>query len=405
MKPSRPVLVVASVDIGRPSAPAVHLLSIARGLAVRNCDVVLLAPPASGPPVIDVSASGVHVVNLGRRRLRSLPNSARLVLLVPQLLRLLRDGRRVIYSRFALTSFLVLAVGRLFRCTLISEHNGWLTDELKVLGGPALVRPAARVTQRLDASLAHRVRVVVPGLVGRLTDAGISADKIFVAGNGTDLARVHPLPRAQAVAATGLREEGRYIGFLGELAPWQGVDLALQALPAVLRQHPDVCLVIGGDGPQRGPLQTLANSLGVAANVRFMGMIPPDDVGSFLSCLDVAVAPKTSLISDIGFSPLKVRDYAAAGCASVLPDLPGLRELVSGGWVELHRPHDPNDLATALCALLAAPERLVQMRTAARRYAEAHFGWDIPAEEILRQISATAPHSGTPHRRGGADAV
>jgi glycosyltransferase involved in cell wall biosynthesis len=195
------------------------------------------------------------------------------------------------------------------------------------------------------------------------------------------------MPRATALRALGLAQERRYVGFLGALTPWQGVDIAIRALGAVLQRHHDVILLIGGDGEERSRLMTLATELGVGHRVRFQGVLAAPDVKWFLGCLDLAIAPKTSRVSELGLAPLKVREYAAAGCPTLLPALPGLQELAESGWVSLHKPHDPADLARVLILLLDAPQRLTRMRDAARAYAEVHYSWDVTVTEILRQAT------------------
>jgi glycosyltransferase involved in cell wall biosynthesis len=387
------VLLVAAVDIGAANAPAVHLLSIAQEMALQGLSVYLLTPPPSNKPVIDVTSVGVRVLSRPARHCVRMPNAARLLLLLPRLLSVvIRCRPQMVYSRFGLTSFLALIACRVVaNCTLVSEHNGWVSEELRVLGVDDMICRLAARSQRYDARVAHKVRVVVPGIGERLHAAGIPETKTFVADNGTDLDRVRPVPRPAALATWRLEPQTRYIGFLGHLTVWQGLELAIEALRRVRDQRPDVDLIIAGDGPEQPRLQALAERWGVAPQVHFLGSVAPSQVGQFLSCVDVALAPKTTAISDIGFSPLKVRDYAAAGCPTVLPDLPGLRDLASGGWVELHRAHDPQDLARVLVEILDDPERRRAMSAASRRYAEAHFGWDKTVRVILSRAAIIPP--------------
>lgn len=64
---------------------------------------------------------------------------------------------------------------------------------------------------------------------------------------------------------------------LGNLTPQKGVDVLLQAL-ALWRPAPGtVELHIGGSGPQQAALQKLAQSLGVAGCVRWLGALRPAD--------------------------------------------------------------------------------------------------------------------------------
>ena len=45
--------------------------------------------------------------------------------------------------------------------------------------------------------------------------------------------------------------EGPVVCFVGELYPWQGVDVLLRAASLVAREHSDVRFIIVGDGQRR----------------------------------------------------------------------------------------------------------------------------------------------------------
>ncbi|MDH7486170.1 MAG: glycosyltransferase [Anaerolineae bacterium] len=87
----------------------------------------------------------------------------------------------------------------------------------------------------------------------------------------------------------GGRGEGLVIGYVGGLVPEKGVDLLLQAV-ANLVLGP-WSLVIAGEGAEKPHLQTLAEELGVAARVRFVGRLPSTQMPDFYRSLDVLVLP------------------------------------------------------------------------------------------------------------------
>jgi glycosyltransferase involved in cell wall biosynthesis len=225
----------------------------------------------------------------------------------------------------------VAAVARLLRRSyVISEHNGWLSGELLTLGKNRLVARFAERAQLLDARLADQV-VVVSDVVGEhFARAGIPPDKLLVVGNGTDTDRLRPVDRAASLARWGLEAERHHLGFLGTLAAWQGVAQAVEALPLLIERDPTILFVVGGDGPEREPLVRLARRLGVEDHVIFTGHVPIPDANSLLNCFDVAIAPKTAEIAALGMSPLKLRDYAAAGRPVAAPDVPGIEVVTVG---------------------------------------------------------------------------
>jgi glycosyltransferase involved in cell wall biosynthesis len=77
------------------------------------------------------------------------------------------------------------------------------------------------------------------------------------------------------------------VGFVGRLVPEKGVDLLLRATPPLRDLH----VVIGGDGPERGPLEALAAELGVRDRVHFLGNLAPEEAIRVIGALDVCALP------------------------------------------------------------------------------------------------------------------
>lgn len=66
--------------------------------------------------------------------------------------------------------------------------------------------------------------------------------------------------------------EGKYVLLsVGRLVTRKGHDRVIEALPAIVRHIPNAVYVIVGDGPERERLEKLAETVGVAGKVRFVG--------------------------------------------------------------------------------------------------------------------------------------
>ena len=104
------------------------------------------------------------------------------------------------------------------------------------------------------------------------------------------------------------------------LTGWKGVDGLIRALPEL---DPDVGLVIVGDGPLLAELTALAEQLGVADRVRFLGTVPRERVASLLLACDLFV-----LNSTYEGLPHVVLEAAAAGLPVIATDAGGTREVV-----------------------------------------------------------------------------
>ncbi|GAF95437.1 unnamed protein product, partial [marine sediment metagenome] len=86
---------------------------------------------------------------------------------------------------------------------------------------------------------------------------------------------------------------------LRNLEPLYDVSSLITSIPMVLKKVPEAKFVIAGKGSQEEGLKKLAKSLGVLNSVRFVGLIPNEELSKYLRSSDVYVS--TSL-SDAGLS-------------------------------------------------------------------------------------------------------
>lgn len=388
------VLMACSVDISIPTASTIHFIGLARAWSDLGMDVELIAPRpldlgsvphAFRDPKLDVWL----VPKLTRLRL---PNSFGVL---PQTFRIVRRIRNhavdFVYIRSGILSFVLVAALRAFTdARVVSEHNGWFPDEGRMLKHSRLLQAFEATTQVLDALFADSVRVVTRGLADKLIRYGVPQSKLFVVGNGTDTEAITPMKRDEALQRTGLTTKKRYLGFIGNLAPWQGVEILVDAFARLHASHPDLHLIIAGDGIERRRLERQIANLDIAAQVTFLGWRPMEDAGWIINCFDVATAPFVSeRNSKIGLSPLKIRDYAAAGRAIVAADIAGISEFGRAGWLLVHRPDSIEDLASKLESLLEDDARRHELGRRARQFAEENFRWSKISEEIFAGISRT----------------
>jgi glycosyltransferase involved in cell wall biosynthesis len=95
-------------------------------------------------------------------------------------------------------------------------------------------------------------------------------------------------PFAPHPIATLLGEAGLRIGYAGGLLPEKGVDLLLRACAALQGAW---TLSLVGEGSEQLPLQSLAQSLGIAQRVHFLGQRESSAMVDFYRTLDVLVLP------------------------------------------------------------------------------------------------------------------
>jgi glycosyltransferase involved in cell wall biosynthesis len=138
------------------------------------------------------------------------------------------------------------------------------------------------------------------------------------------------------------------------LHPLAGQRFLIDALPAVLREHPDTHLVIGGAGALLADLQAVARSAGVEDRITFAGLVDNAQVARYCAAADVFVLP--SLLEAL---PTVAVEALASGTPVVSSDNPGGLELqgVFGDDVRVVAREDPAALAGAINARLRTASR------------------------------------------------
>jgi len=87
-------------------------------------------------------------------------------------------------------------------------------------------------------------------------------------------------------------ENKRVIFSVGRLDPRKRIDLLLKAFGEIASRYDDVYLVIGGTGPEREKLESLARKLGIKEKTKFVGFIPETELYDYYStCCDVFAFP------------------------------------------------------------------------------------------------------------------
>jgi glycosyltransferase involved in cell wall biosynthesis len=176
----------------------------------------------------------------------------------------------------------------------------------------------------------------------------------------------------------GLSGSGPVVLYSGSFEPYQGLPELIAAIPAVRARVPDVTFVLVGADRANGLIaQEGADGLMTAGALRIVERQPREAMAAYLALADVLVSPRAYG----GNLPLKVFDYLAAGRPIVATDIPTHRTVLADDRAVLVAPRT-EALAAGILSVLGDPERAQRLGAAARRYAQAHFGWSRFVDSI-----------------------
>jgi glycosyltransferase involved in cell wall biosynthesis len=226
-----------------------------------------------------------------------------------------------------------------------------------------------------------------------LTDAeerfGLPPGGGHVIFNGVDLAATAPPPASDPEPDAG----GRFVFAVGRVVDKKGFDLLLQAFSSISAGHPDVDLIIGGDGAALPSLIESAARLGISDRVRFPGRLSRLQVATFMNRAEIVVMP--SRVEPFG---IVVLEAWRAGRPVVATSNGGPKEFIQDGENGmLVDPFDQASLARTLDGLLGDTVRAGLLGAAGRQRVR-DFDWPVVAgryrslyADVLNRKGARAP--------------
>jgi glycosyltransferase involved in cell wall biosynthesis len=252
---------------------------------------------------------------------------------------------------------------------------------------PLIVR-VLRGFERLSSRLADRV-ITVNESYRRITVErnGVDPEHVVVVRNGPPLAQLEPAEPDEALRA----KAGTLIGYLGLIARQDGVDHLLRALHHL--EHDlgvdDWHAVIIGRAEEPGPLEQLAEELGVARKITWTGFQPEEVWRRLLSSVDICSVPDPSNGLNDHSTVIKTMEYMALGKPVVAYDLAEHR--VSAGDAALYAEvNDPLEMARAFARLAGDAQLRACLGAAGRRRVRDGLAWEFSAERLV-ELYRSAP--------------
>lgn len=377
---------VTAVRLGRTGGQSTRILEFCRALA-KVAEVVLLAPPADFPLPEGVRYIPVPLPARPPREIIFQLNAYR------TLRQLSGPPPDAIYVYAGAFNTGALVFARQAHSRSLLELNGlpYLEFGLEHPGaqGVWLRAIAYRLMASVDTRLTDLIVTVTRQLARAIRQHTRARTPILVSSNGVNPTQFQPRPTAEARAALGLPAEGLYLGFVGVFAAWQGLDILLQGLAQAASAHPQLRLLLVGDGSQRPRLEQLAADLGLRRQIYFTGAVPYETIPTYINACDLMAAPfPLSMRNRLGgVSPLKVFEYLGCGKPVLGAAVPGMELIQQEGVGALFTPGDPGDLAAQLDRLLSLPaaEREAIGRRA-RQVAVEKYAWEIIVRRIVEVI-------------------
>ncbi len=235
----------------------------------------------------------------------------------------------------ALNGVAALWVARRCKLPLVYEVRAFWEDAAVDQGTSSPEGFRYKITRALENHVfgnAQQVTAICEGLKNDIDARNLCASPVVVIPNAVETARfAKPLPRDQGLAAKHGLAEGMTLGFIGSFYDYEGIDLAIRAMPQLLKIHPEMRLLLVGGGMQETALRALVAGLSLEKKVIFTGRVHFAEVEKYYSIIDVLVYPRKSLRLTELVTPLKPLEAMAQKKVFIASDVGGHKELVQHG--------------------------------------------------------------------------
>jgi glycosyltransferase involved in cell wall biosynthesis len=386
-EPARParVLLVSPQPFFEVRGTPLNVLQMARALGGAGYDVHLatyaIGATVSVPGVTYHRAAAVPTVESvppgfsWRKVVMDIPLAA-------LVWRLLLTRRFDVVHAVEESAFFVLPIARVRRVPMIYDLDSSISDQLEYSG--------ALRSQALLGLVRRAERAVLARSALAITVCEALTRTVHRLGSGTRVVQIEdcPLdellldPTTDEIAA--LRAEhglgnAPVVVYTGNLESYQGVDLLIDALPALAARCPGArVLIVGGEAAHIDAARAAVERRGCGPMVTFAGKRPPGQMAAHMALGSALVSPRRSGEN----TPLKLYSYMHSGVPIVATDLPTHTQVLDQATAVLCPP-EPEALGAALARVLLHPSDHREQARAARERVQRHYSAEAFRDKLL----------------------
>jgi len=173
------------------------------------------------------------------------------------------------------------------------------------------------------------------------------------------------------------------IGYVGAFVHWHGIDWFVEMIADKLKDHPNIVLLLIGDGVSYEPIKQSIMQAGVESQVILTGRVEHSEVSTYLSAMDFGILPDSNNYG----SPMKLFEFMAMKKGMVAPDFTPISEVVKDSETSWLFPANNRD-ACIEKTLTVATDKAVQKKIGenARTFIENERQWKHNAQQLLSLI-------------------
>ena len=293
----------------------------------------------------------------------------------------------VVYVR-RMQSIVPLVIAKLFKVRYFFEVNDDPYRQLFHSGYPLIFKMKAKIAILLDELnikgcdkafiITNEIRDKILNKIPHL-----NFDKLITMNSGANTKLLRPLNRRDCCIKIGLNPNKNYIGFLGTIYEYSGLNVLISSAKQILYYNSDIVFLIFGEGPQKSILVEETKNSGIEKNFRFFGQVDYFDIPVFLGATDICVAPFLET-SDTN-SATKIFDYLACGKPVIASHIENKENIFAESKaVYFVKPGDPNTLREAIVHLLQDKNHANELGKNGRLFIDKNYSREEIAKKIVK---------------------
>jgi len=283
-----------------------------------------------------------------------------------------------IYERYSLFLFSTVILARFYSIPIVYEIND--SAQLKRLRPLFFKRFASYIEKRIfsyasglvfvSKRLENIIHIAYPSISSLSIVSHNAADKTVFFSNEESKTRSKEI----------LNLTHKHVcGFIGCFAPWHGVDRFMTRIAPRLKQHPNLTLLLIGDGQTLDYIRGIKQKYQLGDQVIITGNIPHTQIIDYIRAMDFSVLPSSN---EYG-SPMKMFELMGAGVPLLAASYPPIAEVIEDdkdGW--LFPPDDFDTCIEKLFSIYNQPEQIKSAALFAEDKVQTLYQWSNNAHHL-----------------------
>ncbi|WP_455277734.1 glycosyltransferase family 4 protein [[Eubacterium] cellulosolvens] len=244
-----------------------------------------------------------------------------------------------------------------------------------------------RLFERLSLRIADKIIVVSKGSKERLISLGVDEDKIIVLRNYVDVSLFnHKNANPERIKRKFNIQNKKIILYTGAIKEFRGLDKLIKAFSLISEEFPELVVLMPGKSFEgyATELEKLATSLNLKDRVILPGLLPYQEMPSFIAAADICAIPTddTKHTAIMG-NPNKLYQYMVMKKPILGTKIESITEFIDDSSAFLVNPGDIESMANALKILLTDTVLSKKIAEKAYNLAIEKYDWEKQIGKLL----------------------